>query len=472
MDGDPQTAGVVFERDVSFILGGKVHDVIRRQRAQRTPSRIEVPGLQCLVVGSGGREHAITWRLLLDRAVGAVDVAPGNGGTSLIARNLDNLSIAEAHRIAQHAIKNQIDLAVIGPDDAIAAGVADEVRRSGVPTVGPSREAGKLEWSKSFAKEVMEQAGVPTAPWWIFDDMDQFAEFARDAQRPLVVKADGLAAGKGVVVARDRDEALAAGRAALEERKFGDAGKRIVVEECLVGDELSLHALVDGDVVVALPTSRDYKRVGDGDTGANTGGMGAYSPSSRIDDAGAQPLVDRLIAPVARELVRRGTPYRGILYAGVLLAEDGPYVLEYNARFGDPEAQVVLPRIAGDFSALLLALAHGRLGAYLVEHPLELSKDHAVDVVVAASGYPAKPTTGERIDGLFDLPSGTLVFHAGTRRVNDSFITAGGRVVHVVGRGATLADARAAAYRAVEGIRFPSAFHRSDIATPRAVHAS
>jgi phosphoribosylamine--glycine ligase len=457
---------------VSFLLGNKVHENIRRQRAQRTPSRIPVPGMQCLVVGSGGREHAIAWRLLLDRAVGAVDVAPGNGGTSLIARNIDNLSIADAHRIAQHAMKNQIDLAVVGPDDAIAAGVADELRRAGVPTVGPSREAAKVEWSKSFAKEVMEQAGVPTPAWWTFDSIDDFAEFARDAQRPLVIKADGLAAGKGVVVAKDRDEALAAARAALEDRKFGDAGKRIVVEECLKGEELSLHALVDGDVVAALPTSRDYKRAGDGDSGANTGGMGAYSPSSHVDDASAQSLVDRLIAPVARELAGRGTPYRGILYAGVMLTEDGPYVLEYNARFGDPEAQVVLPRIGGDFSAVLLALAQGRVASYLDEHPLELSKDNAVDVVVAATGYPAKPTIGERIEGLFDLPSGTLVFHAGTKRVNDTFVTTGGRVVHVVGRGASLEDARDAAYRAVERITFPSAFHRSDIAAPQAAHVS
>ena len=456
---------------MSFLLGSKVQEAIRQQRAQRTPSRMGVPGMQCLVVGSGGREHAIAWRLLLDRGVGAVDVAPGNGGTSLIARNIENLTIAEAHRIAQHAMKNQIDLAVVGPDDAIAAGVADELRRAGVPTVGPSREAGKLEWSKSFAKEGMEHAGVPTPPWWTFDSMDEFAEFARDAKRPLVVKADGLAAGKGVVVAKDRDEALAAGRAALEDRKFGDAGKRIVVEEYLEGEELSLHALVDGDLVAALPTSRDYKRAGDGDSGANTGGMGAFSPSSRVDDASAGSLVDRLIAPVARELARRGTPYRGILYAGVMLAEDGPYVLEYNARFGDPEAQVVLPRIAGDFSAVLLALAQGRLATYLDEHPLELSPQHAVDVVVAATGYPAKPTIGERIDGLFDLPSGTLVFHAGTKRVNNTFVTAGGRVLHVVGRGASLADAREAAYRAVERVRFPSAFHRTDIAAPQVLQA-
>ena len=450
----------------------KIQATIREQRAERTPGRQRVPGLHCLVVGSGGREHAIVWRLLLDRAVGAVDVAPGNGGTSLLARNIENLPTGDAHRIAQHAMKNEIDLAVVGPDDAIAAGVADELRRAGVPTVGPSREAGRIEWSKSFAKELMEHAGVPTAPWWTFQRIDDFAEFARDAERPLVVKCDGLAAGKGVVIARDRDEAVAAARAALEDRRFGDAGARIVVEEVLEGEELSLHALVDGETVVALPTARDYKRAGDGDTGANTGGMGCYSPSVRVSDADAAALVARLIAPVARELARRGTPYRGILYAGVMLTDEGPYVLEYNARFGDPETEVILPRIGDDFSALLLALARGRLAEHVAASPLDVSTQHCVDVVVAAGGYPSKPTVGERVDGLFDVPSGTLVFHGGTARVGDSFVTTGGRVLHVVGRGASLGEAREAAYRGVERVRFASAWHRTDIAAAQPVPAS
>ena len=450
----------------------KIKDAIREQRAERTPGRQAAPGLHCLVVGSGGREHAITWRLLLDRGVGAVDVAPGNGGTSLLARNIENLPVVDAHRIAQHAMKNDIDLAIVGPDDASAAGVADSLRRAGIPTVGPSRDAGRIEWSKVFAKEVLEQAGVPTAQWWMFERIDDFAEFARDADRPLVVKADGLAAGKGVVVANTREEALAAARAALEERRFGDAGARIVVEDRLNGTEVSLQALVDGDAIVPLPASRDYKRVGDNDTGPNTGGMGAYSPSTELGDSDAVALAEKLIAPIARELVRRGTPYRGVLYLGVMLTADGPYVLECNARFGDPEAQVVLPRIRGDFSALMLALANGRLASYVADHPPEISDEHVVDVVIAARDYPAKPTTGEAISGLFELPPGTLVFHAGTRRVNDSFITSGGRVVHVVGKGASLEAAREAAYRAAEHIRFASAFYRSDIAARTAVHAS
>ncbi len=449
---------------MSFLFKEKVSDTVKRQRAQRTPGRQAAPGMHCLVVGSGGREHAITWRLLLDRQVGAVDATPGNAGISLIARNIENVPAADAHRIALHATAAHIDLAIVGPDEAVAAGVADELRRAGIPTVGPSRAAGRIEWSKSFAKELMERAGVPTARWWTFEDLASFTQFAADTPGPLVVKVDGLAAGKGVVLANDREEAGVAARAALEEGKFGAAGKRIVVEERLGGEELSLQALVDGETVVALPTARDYKRLGDQDTGPNTGGMGCYSPSTRLSDAEAQALADRLIAPAARALAREGTPYRGILYAGVMLAQDGPYVLEYNARFGDPEAEVVLPRLGGDVSALLLALAEGRLARHLAEHPLEVRPEATVDVVVASKGYPGTPATGERIEGLFDLPQGTLVFHAGTRRHDDAFFTSGGRVLHVVGRAETLAAARDAAYAAVERITFGSAFHRSDIA--------
>jgi phosphoribosylamine--glycine ligase len=449
---------------MSFLFKDKVHDIIKEQRAQRTPGRQASPGMHCLVVGSGGREHAIVWRLLLDRQVGAIDAVPGNAGTAVIARNVDSLRADDAHRIALHAVNTRIDLAVVGPDEGIAAGVADELRRAGVPTVGASREAGRIEWSKSFAKELMERAGVPTARWWTFDDLGAFAQFAADLDRPVAVKADGLAAGKGVVLAENREETVAAARAALEEGRFGAAGKRIVVEELLEGEEVSLQALVDGETVIALPTSRDYKRAGDGDSGPNTGGMGAYSPSSRVADAEAQALADRFIAPIARALAQGGTPFRGILYAGLLFTADGPYALEYNARFGDPEAEVVLPRLGGDFSALMLALAEGRLAEHCAAQPLEIRPQAAVDVVVSAVGYPGTAIVGETIQGLLDIPAGTLVFHSGTRRLNDSFVTSGGRVLHVVGRGETLASAREAAYAGVERIRFPSAFHRRDIA--------
>ena len=259
---------------------------------------------------------------------------------------------------------------------------------------------------------------------------------------------------------------MAAARACLSGAKFGEAGRRIVVEERLEGEEVSLQALVDGDTVVALPAARDYKRVGDGDEGANTGGMGGYSPSTRVSDDEARSLAAALIAPVARELARRGTPYRGILYAGLMLTSDGPYVIEYNARFGDPEAEVVLPRLGGDFSLVMKALAEGRLAAHVAEHPLVVRPETTVDVVVAARDYPVTPKTGELIEGIFDVPAGTLLFHAGTRRAGDAFVTAGGRVLHVVARAATLEAARRAAYAAVDRVSFASAFHRSDIAAP------
>lgn len=443
----------------------KVHRLIREQRAQRSPGPQPGPGMRCLVVGSGGREHAIAWRLLRDRQVGSVDVLPGNGGTCLIARNVANLKADDPNAIAEHAIHAHIDLAIVGPDEAVALGVGDALRRVGVPVVAPSRQAGRLEWSKSFAKERMERAGVPTAQWWTFDDMTAFEQFLADCDRPLVVKADGLAAGKGVVVAEDRATALAAARAALVDRKFGAAGECIVVEERLEGEEASLQALVDGETVVALPTARDYKRAGDGDRGPNTGGLGAYSPSKRLPDGEAQALAERLIAPVARELARDGTPYRGILYAGLMFTDDGPYVLEYNARFGDPEAEVVLPRLGGDFSALMLALADGRLAPHLEGRPLEVVAGAAVDVVVAAREYPGTANVNEPIEGMLDLPQGTLLFHSGTRVTPaGALVTSGGRVLHVVGQGASLAEARAAAYAGVERIRFASAFHRTDIA--------
>jgi phosphoribosylamine--glycine ligase len=450
---------------MTLLLKDKVHDLIREQRAQRSPGPQNAPGLRCLVVGSGGREHAIAWRLLRDRTVGSVDMLPGNGGTALIARNVENIPANDPHRVAEHAVHARIDLAIVGPDEAVAAGVGEAVRRVGVPVVAPSRAASRIEWSKSFAKELMEREGVPTAPWWTFDDFDDFTAFVADSDRNLVVKVDGLAAGKGVTLATGRDEALLAARAALVERKFGEAGARIVVEEYLEGDEVSLQALVDAEVVVALPAARDYKRVADGGRGSNTGGMGAYSPSAYAADAETQALADRLIAPVARALARAGTPYRGVLYAGLMRSDDEWYVLEYNARFGDPEAEVVLPRIGGDFSALMLALAEGRVGGWVAAHPIDVSQDSYVDVVIASRDYPAQPVTGEKIDGLLDLPEGTLCFHGATRQHHDgTVVTNGGRVLHAVAGAPSLPEARSRAYAAVERIRFPSAFHRGDIA--------
>ncbi|HVR89137.1 MAG TPA: phosphoribosylamine--glycine ligase [Candidatus Limnocylindria bacterium] len=440
-----------------MLLGrDRVHKIIREHRAQRSPGRAPgAPGLNCLVLGGGGREYAIAWRLARCNSVSTIDVLPGNAAMSLFARVLD-FRPDDAARLEQHVAAAHIDLAIVGPDDLIAAGIADVLTRTGASVVGASRDAAKLEWSKSFAKEMMVQAGVPTGGYHAFPD----ARAARVAlgDGPIVVKADGLAAGKGVVVARTRAEAEAA--LALSAISSGP----VVLEELLEGEEASLQALVDGDTVVALPPARDHKRLGDGDTGPNTGGMGACSPTVVLPDDQAQPLAERLIAPVARLLARRGTPYRGVLYAGVMKTAGGWRVLEYNARFGDPEAQVVLPRIGGDFATLMQALGEGRLAEYVAQYPVRFSQRAYVDIALCAQGYPGSPRQGDRIT-IADLPDDVWTFHAGTARGPDgAFITAGGRVLHVVAQGDTVAHARERAYVGAERIAWQGRFYRSDIA--------
>jgi len=356
-------------------------------------------------------------------------------------------------------LASHIDLAIVGPDDLVAKGMGDVLRRSGIAVVGASREASKVEWSKSFAKELMKEAGVPTAEWEAFAD----AGAARDALErwgaPLVVKADGLALGKGVVVARTIEQA----REALGSPAVADG--RVLFEEFLEGDEASLQALVDGETVVALPPARDHKRVGDGDTGANTGGMGAFSPTTVLPDADAQSVADALIAPIAKALAARGTPYRGVLYAGLMKTSKGWRVLEYNARFGDPEAEVTLPRLEGDFARLMVALGEGKLAEYVAANPLRFSGRAFVDVVLCAENYPGTPKTGMRIDGLDRLPEGVFAFHGATRRDGTgNLVASGGRVMHMVASGENVAQARDRAYAGAERVSFEGRFYRSDIA--------
>jgi phosphoribosylamine--glycine ligase len=333
--------------------------------------------------------------------------------------------------------------------------------------VGPSREAAKIEWSKRFAKELMREAGVPTARWEAFPDPESARTALGRAERgalgrwesPLVVKADGLAAGKGVTICRTLEEA----RVALGTPPTNSGA--VLFEELLEGEEASLQALVDGDTVVALPPARDHKRVGENDTGPNTGGMGAASPTAVLPDADAQPVADALIAPIARALAARGTPYRGVIFAGLMRTRDGFRVLEYNARFGDPEAEVTLPRVGGDFANLMVALGEGRLAAYVRENPVRFSQRAFVDVVLCAQGYPGVPRTGDRIEGLDRLPEGVYAFHGATRALPDGeFATNGGRVLHVVASGATLSEARDRAYAGAERVQFEGKFYRSDIA--------
>jgi phosphoribosylamine--glycine ligase len=435
-----------------------MQEAIRKNRAGRSPGRAEgAPGHNALVLGGGGREYAIAWALARSKSVATIDVTPGNAGMSLFARIVD-VPPADVARLEQHIAAARIDLAIVGPDELVAAGIGDALRRTGISSVGPSREAGRIEWSKAFAKEIMDEANVPTASWTSHPDAASAARALEGRDGPVVVKADGLAAGKGVVVARDRNEAIAA----LASSTISQGA--VVLEDVLEGDEASLEALVDGETVVALPPARDHKRVGDGDTGPNTGGMGACSPTEILPDDEAPDVASALIAPVARALARRGTPYRGVIYAGLIRAGDGWKVLEYNARFGDPEAEVIIPRLEGDFAELMAALGDGRLAAYVADRPVRWSGRAYVSVALCAEGYPGKTEGGAPIDGLEDLPPGAWAFHAATKRAGTRFLAAGGRVIHIVGGGDTVAEARRIAYEAAARVTWKGRFYRSDIA--------
>jgi phosphoribosylamine--glycine ligase len=439
--------------------GEKVQKIVREQRANRSPGRSSgAPGTNCLVLGSGGREYAIAWRLARSDSVATIDVVPGNPGMSMFTRLLD-FPVTDSARLQQHLAASFIDLAIVGPDELIAEGVADSLRRGSIAVVGPSREAAKIEWSKTYAKELMRDAGVATARWESFPDGAAARAALEQWHLPFVVKADGLAAGKGVTVCNSAEEA----RTAIGTPPT--SGGAIVFEEMLVGDEASLQALVDGEVVVALPPARDHKRLGVGDTGPNTGGMGAVSPTTVLPDEDAQRVAEETISPIARALVARGTPFRGVIFAGLMKTRDGYKVLEYNARFGDPEAEVTLPRIGGDFAKLMLALGEGRLADYVRDHPVRFSQRAFVDVVLCAEGYPAVPKTGAPITGLDRLPDGVYAFHGATRRAaTGGFVTGGGRVIHIVAGGATVEEARERAYAGAERVDFEGKFYRSDIA--------
>jgi phosphoribosylamine---glycine ligase len=443
-----------------------VYKKIWQERRNRSPRRSAgAPGLNCLVLGGGGREYAIAWRLANCKSVTTIDVIPGNAGVSLFTRVIDRRPDDVAW-LDEHVLASFIDLAIVGPDDLVASGMGDVLRRSGIAVVGASRDASKIEWSKSFAKELLAEAGVSTARSESFAN----AAAAKDAlsrwDAPVVVKADGLALGKGVTIARTLEEAAEA--LATPPANSG----RVLLEEVLQGDEVSLQALVDGETVVALPPARDHKRVHDGETGPNTGGMGAFSPTAVLPDDEAQALADEVIAPVAKALAKRGTPYRGVLYAGLMKTADGWKVLEYNARFGDPEAEVTLPRIEGDFAKLLVALGEGRLAQYVAAEPIRFSKRVYVDVVLCAENYPGTPKTGMAIEGLDRLPEGVLAFHGATKRgATGNVLVGGGRVMHMVASGDSLAEARERAYAGAERVTFEGKFYRSDIAQQEAAVA-
>lgn len=412
-------------------------------------------GVRILLLGSGAREHAILTALLAENAGHEVTVAPGNAGIAADAETIA-LDPENPGLIADFAVDNDIELVVIGPEAPLVAGVADAVRARGIPVFGPDRAAAQLESSKAFAKRVMDAAGVPTGRAVRAGTLEEVAAALDDFGAPHVVKADGLAAGKGVLVTPDRDAALA------HAEHFLQLGA-VLVEEFLEGQEVSLFLLADGSTVLSLTPAQDYKRIGDGDTGPNTGGMGAYSPLPWLPAGFVQEVVDTVALPVIRQLASEGTPFSGLLYCGLIVTSKGLRVIEFNARFGDPETQVVLPRLTTPLSGLLLAAATGALGG--LPDP-EFSDDACVTVVLASEGYPDAPQTGRPITGLETAAAvpGVNVLHAATARDGDLLLATGGRVLSVVARADDFAEARERAYRAIGAIGLEGSHFRTDIA--------
>ncbi len=415
--------------------------------------------MRALVVGSGGREHALAWAIARER--GAVPFcAPGNPGAAEIATCVA-CSPMDLDALADCAERSRIDLTIVGPEAPLAAGLVDVFARRGLRALGPTRAAARLEASKVFMKHLCRRYGIPTAPFRVFDDPGQAIAYLRGAGRPLVVKADGLAAGKGVVVASTVEEGIAAVEAMMIERRFGDAGARVVIEEALEGEELSVFALCDGTSLVPLIPVQDHKRLRDGDRGPNTGGMGAHAPVPQAGPELLDRITDEVLEPVLWAMAQEGCPYRGVLFAGLMLTPEGPRVLEFNVRLGDPEAQVLVPLLAGSLLEAAEAVLAGRVDRWAPRW----RPGAAVCVVLCADGYPGRPRTGAPIAGVRDAAAlpGTVVFHAGTAIRDGRLVTAGGRVLNVVGMGATVAEARERAYRAAGMIKYEGKVYRHDI---------
>ncbi len=418
--------------------------------------------MRILVLGGGGREHAIVHKLAQSPRSPEILAAPGNGGTAGLARTVTGLDIASPEAVTAFARDAAVDLVVIGPELPLVAGVADSLEAAGIRVFGPGAAAARLEGSKEFAKQVMRAHGIPTAESEAFTELAPALAYLRRVGAPIVVKADGLAAGKGVTVAMHLVEAESAVRECLSGR-FGDAGATVVIEEYLTGQECSLLAFTDGATVVPMVPAQDHKRAFDGDTGPNTGGMGVYSPVPAVDASTLAVMRDLLVRTV-EGLAADGIAYRGVLYGGFILTADGPKVLEYNARFGDPETQVILPLMASDLLDVMLAVAEGRLA----DVEIAWRDEAAVSVVIASGGYPGDYETGAVISGIHEAEAlpGVTVYHAGTsvRDSDGALVTAGGRVLNVTAVAPMMAEARDRAYEAVGLISFPGAFHRGDIA--------
>jgi len=414
--------------------------------------------VKVLVVGNGGREHAILWKVSQSPLVKGLYCAKGNGGTAKIAQNV-SIEPTNVKALADFAQSEGIDFTIVGPEAPLVAGLVDEFESRGLKVFGPSQRASMLEGSKAFAKEFMQKYGIPTAEFHTFEDPQRAKNFIKDFGVPVVIKADGLASGKGVFVCKSYEEALRAIDNLMVKKALGEAGSKVVVEEFLEGEEASYIVMLNGDSYVPLPTSQDHKRLLDGDKGPNTGGMGAYSPNPFVDEVTEKAIRELIIERVIKGLREEGIYYRGFLYAGLMLTKDGPKVLEFNVRLGDPEAQPLLMRIKGDFLQILLDFYEGKPVS------LEIDPRHTLCVVLASKGYPEKPEDGKEIIGLEEVEKmeDVVVFHAGTELKNGRVYTKGGRVLNVCAWGKDLKEARERAYKAIEKINFEGMHYRKDI---------
>jgi phosphoribosylamine--glycine ligase len=412
-----------------------------------------------MIVGSGGREHALAEILSGSHLEPEIFAAPGNPGIARIAQTVD-IPASDIVALRDFAMENEIDLTVVGPEDPLIGGIAECFWEAGLKIFGPSRAAARIEGSKVFAKEVMRHAGVPTADFEVFDRQADALAYLRSLGKfPIVVKADGVAAGKGVTVADSQEEAEEAIREAFSGR-FGSSGQRIIIEECLEGREASIFVMTDGQEILPFLPAQDYKRIYDDDEGPNTGGMGAYSPLMWMEPATYAAVLEEIIRPTIQQLALIGATYSGMLFAGIMVTEDGPKALEFNCRFGDPETQVLLPRLETDLLELMLATNNETLS----DREVVWSADKAVCVVLASEGYPETSSSGDEIQGLDEIPTDVFIYHAATEERDGEFYTAGGRVLNVIGKGPSVIEARARAYAAVEQIHFPGMQYRTDIA--------
>lgn len=416
--------------------------------------------MKVLVIGSGAREHALVWKITQSQKTPKIYTAPGNGGTADLASNL-KIAPTDIKTLSSTAKEIGIDLTIVGPEAPLAAGIVDHFEKMNLPIIGPTKCAAQLESSKVFAKKLMQEYAIPCARGDTFSSYPEARKYLDSQQFPIVIKADGLAAGKGVVIAKSKEEAVKALSEMMETKIFGSAGDQVVIEECLNGKEISLLAFTDSTTTVPMIPACDYKRVFDNDQGPNTGGMGSYSPPGFFDARMVKQVKETIIEPTIKAMTKESMPYKGILYVGLMITSDGPKVLEFNARFGDPETQVILPRLNSDLLDIFLAIANNKLG----EMNIEWDNNTCVGVVMTSGGYPGKYQTGFPINGLDRVDNDIMIFHAGTRRgENSEIFTDGGRVLTVATSGKTIAEARGKVYKNLSLINFNGCHYRKDIA--------